>query len=85
MVEFDVCSSGLPTGHIRISGLVLDGVNNVTLKDTEGKETVVPVQENGFSTLASGHITEMDWAKEGVVHKVPVTYSAVMANNCVSN
>jgi hypothetical protein len=85
MIAFDVCSSGLPPGHIRVSGLVLDGVDNVTLKDVEGKETLVPVQENGFTALATGHVAEMEWAKEGVVHKVPITYSESIANSCVSN
>jgi hypothetical protein len=84
LLTYDVCDSGLPANHIRVSGLALDGVTSITLKDANGAAQAVPVTENGFSALATGHVTEAEWTKDGNVHHEPITYPESAENNCIN-
>lgn len=84
LLSYDVCEASLPANHIRITGLVLDGVGSVTVKDSSGAEQVVPVVENGFTTLATGHVTAVEWVKEGTTHSVPITYPESAEASCIN-
>jgi hypothetical protein len=84
LLTYEVCDAGLPANHIRVSGLVLDGVTSVTLKDASGSDQTVPVTKNGFSALATGHVTEAQWTKDGTVHHEPITYPESAETSCVN-
>src|SRR5271166_3470581 len=85
LLTYDVCDAALPADHIRVSGLVLDGVSSVTLKNASDSEQAVPVVENGFTTLATGHVTEVSWTKENTTHHEPINYPESAETNCINH
>lgn len=84
LLTYEVCGSDLPANHIRVSGLVLDGVSSITLKGSDGSQQTVPVVENGYSALATGHVTEAEWTKDGTAHHEPITYPESDETNCIN-
>lgn len=81
LLTYDVCGD-VPANHIRVSGLTLDGVSSVTLKDANGAEQAIPVQDNGFTTLATGYVVGVDWTKDGEAHEEPISYPYSAETNC---